>query len=235
MLRKLAALVLTSAVVLGGVAVTQAGAAGDSNAASFVAQANAERRERGLRAYVVKADLAAVAARHSERMAERNTLYHNPNLGSEVRGWQVVGENVGQGGSVDTIHAAFMDSPAHRANILATDYTEIGVGTVTDDNGVLWVTQVFRLPANAPKVAQPVAAEAARTVVRVPVRRPAAAPAAPRVKAAAAPAKPRTAPAPVADRPEAAAFLGALAGTAGPADPFGTALAYADTLAALTR
>ena len=128
MLRKVAGLlvapVVLATLVLGA---ARAGAAGDANAAGFVSRTNAARQAAGLRAYVVAEDLAAVARRHSARMASQQSLYHNPRLGSEVSGWQVVGENVGTGGTVDSIHTAFMNSPAHRANILAKDYLEIGV------------------------------------------------------------------------------------------------------------
>jgi hypothetical protein len=230
-LRKLAVLVIAPVLFLGVAAATQASAAGDAHAASFVAKANAERTSRGLRALVVKSDLTAVAARHSARMASQSKLYHNPSLGSDVSGWQVVGENVGNGGSVDSIHTAFMNSPAHRANILATDYSEIGIATVTDSRGVIWVTQVFRLPmAAAPVVTAPVRQQAARTVVRVPVRRPVVKPVA---KPAAAP-KRVAPPAPV--RPDASRFLSALATeNAAAENPFALATAYADTMSALAR
>jgi hypothetical protein len=236
-LRKLAALVIAPALLLGAAGLTRAAAAGDTNAASFVGKANSERQARGLRAYVVKSDLAAVATRHSQRMAEQGRLYHNPNLGSDVSGWQIVGENVGNGGSVESIHQAFMDSRYHRENILATDYTEIGVGTVTDEQGVIWVTQVFRKPeaaAPAPaKVTAPITTQASRSVARVPVKAAAVAPVTKPV--AKAPARPaRTT---VAVRPDASAFLTALAPTRAAAvrDPFTLALAYTETLAALTR
>lgn len=245
MVRKLAALLLAPALLFGLLGVTGATAA-DSDAAAFVARANEARAARGLAAYVVKSDLVTVAARHSARMAEKNSLYHNPNLGSEVDGWQIVGENVGTGGTVEAIHDAFMRSEKHRANILATDYTEIGVATVTDARGAIWVTQVFRLPYRAPKVKAPVVQVAPRTVVRVPVqpRRAVTAPVLPvRPAAPAAPARPAAVR--VVTRPDAAAFAGALApaapsnraagtGYAGD-DPFAIAVAYADTLAALSR
>lgn len=231
MLRKLAVLVLAPVLFLGVAAATQASAAGDAHAGSFVAKANAERTSRGLRALVVKSDLTAVAARHSARMASQSKLYHNPSLGSEVSGWQVVGENVGNGGSVESIHTALMNSPAHRANILATEYTEIGIGTVTDSRGVIWMTQVFRLPMAAPKVTPPVQKQVSRSVVRVPVQRPAVKPVA--KPAAVAPKRPAPA-APV--RPDASRFLTALATeTVEATNPFAQAAAYADTMSALAR
>jgi hypothetical protein len=233
MLRKIATLLL-GPVLLAGVAIgaTHATAAGD-DASSFVAKTNAERTSRGLRAYTVASDLAAVAKRHSQDMAARQSLYHNKNLGSEVSNWRVVGENVGDGGSVDAIHTAFMNSTEHRDNILARDFTEIGVGTVTDSRGVIWVTEVFRLPASAPAVAPPVTTTTPRTVTR-PVARPAA-PTLPRrtvVKAArkVAPAAPIT-----PDADVFVAMLGQATTYAAPGDPIALALAYADTMAALVR
>jgi len=230
-LRRFAALVLGSALLLGGgAALSSANAAGE--ASSFVAKANAERQARGLRTYAVRSDLNAVALRHSQRMASRNALYHNPNLGSEVSGWQIVGENVGTGGSVESIHQAFMDSPSHRENILSREYTEIGVGTVTDSRGVLWVTQVFRLPAApAPTVTAPVRTQVARTVTRpaavATVAKPAVKPVVRAVR--------RTAPKRVAVPPPATALLLALAGDTVTADPFAQAVAYTRTMAALSR
>ena len=229
MLRRVAALLLAP-IVLAVVAFWgSAASASDTNAASFVTNANAERSSRGLAKYAVASDLATVARRHAERMAARGTLYHNPNLGSEVSGWQVVGENVGMGGDVASIHQAFMDSPEHRANILARDYTQIGVGTVTDADGVLWVVQVFRLPMKAATVVAPskprvVVASRTRTTPRVTkpatVRKPAA--------------KPVPVAVPAPDAVDAAALVGALA-DATTVGAMGQALAYADTMAELGR
>ena len=118
----------------------------DSGAeSSFVSHINAERAAQGRSAVKVASDLVSVARRHSERMASSNNLHHNPNLGGDVSGWQKVGENVGRGPSVDAIHQGFMNSPSHRANILDSDWVEVGVGVVVRD-GQMWVTEVFRLP-----------------------------------------------------------------------------------------
>ena len=115
----------------------------------FVSRANGARASRGLRAYAVRSDLTAVARRQAARMAASGRMYHNPNLGSEVSGWRNVGENVGRGPDVRSIHNAFMGSSAHRANILSTTYTEIGVGTARSSSGELFVSQVFRRPTRA--------------------------------------------------------------------------------------
>jgi hypothetical protein len=151
----------------------------------FVAQLNQARQSAGLPALPVAGDLTAVARRHSERMASQGNLHHNPNLGSDVSGWQKVGENVGHGPSVDAIHRALMDSPGHRANILGGDWTEVGVGVVARD-GALWVTQVFRLPSGsaaapspAPDPEPPAATEPAPAEAAAPDPEPAPQPAPP--------------------------------------------------------
>lgn len=129
---------------------TSAEAAVDGSAESqFVALLNQERAARGLPKLAVASDLVSVARKHSARMASSGELYHNPNLGSDVSGWQKVGENVGRGPSVSTIHDAFMNSSGHRANILDGDWTEVGVGVEVVD-GRVWVTEVFRQPQSAP-------------------------------------------------------------------------------------
>lgn len=114
--------------------------------ASFVAKANAERAAHGLPALSAQSSLVATARSWSSAMAGRSTLSHNPDLASQVSGWQAVGENVGRGPSVDAIHAALMASPSHRANILDPRWSQIGIGVVVQD-GTVWVTQVFRQPA----------------------------------------------------------------------------------------
>lgn len=124
--------------------------------AQFVSLINAERASAGLPALRVASDLVAVGRRHAVRMAAASDLHHNPNLGSDVGGWDKVGENVGRGPSVDRIHAAFMASEGHRRNILDPEWVEVGVGVEVVDGG-LWVTELFRLPTGAAQPAPPAA------------------------------------------------------------------------------
>lgn len=90
-------------------------------------------------------DLTIVARDHAIAMAADRHLHHNPALGDDVDGWIKVGENVGRSPSVEAVHAAFLDSPSHAANILDPTFTEIGIGVHVQD-GTLWVTQIFRQP-----------------------------------------------------------------------------------------
>lgn len=119
-----------------------------SDESGLTAQLNEERTSRGLSALTVRADLVEVAREQARRMASSSTLAHNPNLTSDVDNWRWVGENVGYGPDALTVHAAFMGSPGHKANILDSDYTEVGIGSVTVGSRV-WVAQVFRTPMRA--------------------------------------------------------------------------------------
>jgi uncharacterized protein YkwD len=138
--RRLIARALVSCL-LGSAAATAAAVAAPTAAfaessyqmeSEFIAKMNSARQANGLAPYAVYSDLTSIARQHSQQMASRQELYHNPNLTTEVQNWQAVGENVGDGPTVDSIHQAFMNSPEHRANILDHDFTQVGVGvTIT--------------------------------------------------------------------------------------------------------
>lgn len=119
-----------------------------SDESSFVTKLNAERTGRGLPALSVAADLISVARAHSAEMARTNNLHHNPSLTTQVKDWIDLGENVGYGASVDVIHNALMNSPSHRANILGSQYKQVGIGIAISGTR-MWVTQVFRNPTAA--------------------------------------------------------------------------------------
>ena len=118
----------------------------------FVDSINAERARRGLPRLRVESDLRSVARQHSVRMADRNQLYHNPNLTTDVRSWRRVAENIGRSSSISTLHRALMSSEGHRANILDRNVSEVGIG-VEVRGSTLWVTQVFRQPSTSTRVA----------------------------------------------------------------------------------
>jgi uncharacterized protein YkwD len=93
--------------------------------------------------------LSRVARRHSWEMESRKRLYHTPlpTLGRRVTKWRILGENIGWGSSVRSLHRAFMRSAAHRANILLSGYRHVGLG-VRRNNGKMWVTVVFEAATN---------------------------------------------------------------------------------------
>jgi hypothetical protein len=109
---------------------------------SFVSRINAERSSRGIRTVVVRSDLVEVARRWSQSMADAGQISHDPNMPNEVSGWTALGDNVGRGPSVSSIHQAFMGSPEHCSIILDPDYNQVGVGVVSSGDQ-LYVTEVF--------------------------------------------------------------------------------------------
>jgi hypothetical protein len=139
----LAAVVATGLPLLAATTAEASGGAGE-----FVSLTNSARSGHGVSRLAVSGDLASIAQRQAQRMADKGELYHNPNLASEVHNWQKIGENVGYGPDVSSIHNAFMHSSGHRANILDGAFTQIGVGVVVKD-GVVWVSEVFRQPEGA--------------------------------------------------------------------------------------
>ncbi|MGL4174217.1 MAG: CAP domain-containing protein [Actinomycetota bacterium] len=112
---------------------------------TFISKINYSRSAKGLRKLAPRGDLTLNARAWAKKMAAGNTLKHNPSLTYQVRNWSWVGENVGVGGNVSELHTAFMKSPGHRANVLHSKYSEVGVG-VAYGNGRMWVVEVFRRP-----------------------------------------------------------------------------------------
>lgn len=108
----------------------------------FVALINRERTSRGLSALVTNSDLVVGARHQADAIRDAGRLFHNPDLASVTTGWTKLGENVGYGGTVSGLHAAFMNSPSHRANVLDPVYTHIGLGVVVEGS-TIWVAEVF--------------------------------------------------------------------------------------------
>ncbi|HEX2850733.1 MAG TPA: CAP domain-containing protein [Acidimicrobiales bacterium] len=141
-----AAATLAVGLVLGLVLVPFASPAGayDGGAEQqFVDLINQSRAANGLGALAVRAEIVPVAEAWTTHLIADGTLSHNPSLASQMPSdWQRIGENVGYGSSVDSLHTAFMNSPGHRANILG-DYNQLGVGVDRDGSGRMWVTVDF--------------------------------------------------------------------------------------------
>lgn len=110
----------------------------------FARRINAERSDRNLGKLSLDPELSKAARVHTNEMVRRSVLYHTPSdkLRRRVTNWIVLGENVGVGGSVSSLHDAFMASPAHRDNVLDATYQHVGIGT-KKANGRMWVTVIF--------------------------------------------------------------------------------------------
>jgi uncharacterized protein YkwD len=139
--RRALALLVSGVVLLLPLHVKRAEAVSDDEG-GFARMVNDVRSRNGVRQLKVTDRLSSLARRHSERMAERGELYHS-NLRRVFRGfnYQMVGENVGYGGSLDQLLQAFMNSAAHRQNIVG-NWHKTGVGVYWQGDQV-WVTQLF--------------------------------------------------------------------------------------------
>ena len=143
-----------SIVLLAALATVTLGlsaAADPASEAGFLAKINASRAANGLAALSVDGGLRSHARNHTQDMIDADKIYHS--TGDELKaaagaGWSKLGENVGRGGTVDSLHKAFMASPGHKANILG-DYNYAGIGTASSD-GVLYVTVVFMRKGGEP-------------------------------------------------------------------------------------
>lgn len=130
----------------------------------LLAAHNRERKENQRKPLKLSAKLCAAARIHASDMAKHKKLSHTGTDGSNVVdrvkrvGYVYVraGENVANGQeSVDEVMKTWMNSPGHRANILA-DYTEMGAARVEDDAGANYWCVDFGIPI--PKLDPEVAA-----------------------------------------------------------------------------
>lgn len=165
--------IAVTSVVLGAPGARAVGGGPD---AALAHDTNSARAAAGLPGFAYASDLASVAQGQAQRMAADLHIFHNPNLGSEVEGWQMAGENVGVGADAQAVHDAFMASPRHRDNILSSSFTEFGIGTTVGSDGRLYVAEVFRLPEAAPEAAPAPAQEPAPEPTSDPAVAPDAAP-----------------------------------------------------------
>ena len=111
---------------------------------SFARKMNKARNRSGRRRLSLDPEVSKVAMAHTRSMFRRAVLFHSPQsqLSRRVTRWSVLGENIGVGGSVKSLHKAFMASQLHRANILYSTFRHVGVGAAKK-KGRLWVTVVF--------------------------------------------------------------------------------------------
>ena len=110
---------------------------------------NAERAKQGLSPLTQDWQLSRVARYKSQDMRDLGYFSHtSPTYGSPFQmmksfgiSYRTAGENIAKGYSTpEAVVKAWMNSPGHRANILNSSYTHIGVGYVVSGN--YW-TQMF--------------------------------------------------------------------------------------------
>ncbi len=115
----------------------------------FAAHMNQERIRRGQTRLRLDPELSKAARRHTREMVQADLLHHTTStvLRRRVRNWLILGENVGVGATVASLHKAFMASPGHRENVLYSKFRFVGIGT-RQKLARLWVTVIFESRAN---------------------------------------------------------------------------------------
>ena len=115
---------------------------------------NQRRAENGLAPLTMNSTLTAVAQAHAADQASVDTMSHTGTDGSDA-GTRIVrsgypthawGENVAGGYTTpDAVMAAWMNSPGHRANILNSTFTQIGIGLAYAADGTpYWAMELGR-------------------------------------------------------------------------------------------
>lgn len=132
---------------------------------------NAERAKVGARPLIAHEPVRRIAAAWSRKMLSDRYISHNDEyFSAKTRselGATALGENVAMDMNVEDAHENLMNSAGHRANILDKRFNGIGIGVVTDNLGVMYITQNF---LQSTRVGAPAAAPAA--VVRAPAPSP---------------------------------------------------------------
>ena len=110
--------------------------------------------EGGFVARSINGTLAAKARNWAEHMAAVGAISHSNLSDGAPSEWHRLGENVGRGPSVDSIHSALVASPDHYANLTDPGFQTIGVGVV-NANGTYYVAEVFMESASQPAPSAP--------------------------------------------------------------------------------
>lgn len=136
-------------------ATTMAAATGTESATTAVEQAllrlaNQERVKNGRAPLQADSALTTLARLKSSDMVAKNYFSHtSPTYGTPAQmlakngiSYYSYAENIAQGANADQIHAMWMASDGHRANILNPQLTRIGIGVVAGRSGYT-ATQIF--------------------------------------------------------------------------------------------
>lgn len=114
---------------------------------------NSERKAAGLGSLTLDSQLSKLARMKAEDMAKNGYFSHtSPTYGSAFDmmkqygvSYRTAGENIAKGQkTAESVMNGWMNSSGHRANILSSTYTHIGVGYAKDSKGNTYWVQVFK-------------------------------------------------------------------------------------------
>ena len=127
---------------------TEGVSAQEENAYRLLCQ---DRSANGLGCLTLDAELCRLARMKSTDMKTNKYFAHtSPTLGNAATmlknagySFVSVGENIAHHATVEKAQAAFMSSTGHRTNILGSQWSKVGIGVCYDDQGYVYVTQLF--------------------------------------------------------------------------------------------
>ena len=112
---------------------------------------NADRAAQGLPPLALDPELSRIARIKSQDMKDNRYFAHvSPTYGNAATmlktfgySFNGAGENIAHHATVEKSQAAFMSSNSHRRNILGKQWQKVGIGICYDDQGFVYVTQLF--------------------------------------------------------------------------------------------
>ena len=114
---------------------------------------NSKRKAAGLGSLTLDSQLSKLARMKAEDMAKKGYFSHtSPTYGSAFDmmkkygvSYRTAGENIAKGQKTpEAVMNGWMNSSGHRANILSSAYTHIGVGYAKDSKGNTYWVQIFK-------------------------------------------------------------------------------------------
>ena len=95
--------------------------------------------------------LCRIARIKSEDMRDNQYFAHTSPTYGDVRqmlthfgySYRAASENIAHHATIEKAQAAFLSSPGHRKNIMSSAYTKVGLGVAIDQNGFVYLTQIF--------------------------------------------------------------------------------------------
>ena len=118
-----------------------------------VSLTNSERKAAGLGSLTLDSQLSKLARMKAEDMAKKGYFSRtSPTYGSAFDmmkkygvSYRTAGENIAKGQkTAESVMKGWMNSSGHRANILSSAYTHIGVGYAKDSRGNTYWVQMFK-------------------------------------------------------------------------------------------
>lgn len=115
---------------------------------------NNERKINKVKPLKINYDLTIIARLKAYDMIKNDYFDHiSPTFGSPFEmvkefgiSYYIFGENLAGAVDVETAHNALMNSPGHKANILYSEYTEVGIGIIDGGRWGKIYVQLFRTP-----------------------------------------------------------------------------------------